>query len=408
METRLNNFLPAWPVTPEARERAVVIAIVLVLHMAVLYPTMAQSQGGGKPAREMKVIIAMEDKPAAPSASAAPALVKAKPHADKPAIEPLPVDIPVRQPDEPAINPINPSPTPLEIETAEKIRLEQEAALAKAREEAEAAQRRVEQETAKAKAEQAAAQAKVQAEAKAKVETELARLQAMQEAKRVKAEQEAAEAKAQAESRARAEAEAVRLKAEQEAARVRAEHEAAQARAKADALARAETARLRAEQEAAQVRARAEAMARAEAEAARLKAEQEAARVRAEHDAALAKAKVEADTKARAAAEMARLNADQSEPSYKAFYHLKNASPSYPFAARRMGLQGKVILNVEVLADGSCGQVNVAQSSGHTMLDNNALETVRAWHFIPARQAGEAINKWFKVPIIFSLKDNET
>ena len=402
METRLNNFLPAWPVTPEARERAVVIAIVLVLHMAVLYPTMAQSQGGGKPAREMKVIIAMEDKPAAPSASAAPALVKAKPHADKPAIEPLPVDIPVRQPDEPAINPINPSPTPLEIETAEKIRLEQEAALAKAREEAEAAQRRVEQEAAKAKAEQAAAQAKVQAEAKAKVETELARLQAMQEAKRVKAEQEAAEAKAQAESRARAEAEAVRLKAEQEAARVRAEHEAAQARAKADALARAETARLRAEQEAAQVRAR------AEAEAARLKAEQEAARVRAEHDAALAKAKVEADTKARAAAEMARLNADQSEPSYKAFYHLKNASPSYPFAARRMGLQGKVILNVEVLADGSCGQVNVAQSSGHTMLDNNALETVRAWHFIPARQAGEAINKWFKVPIIFSLKDNET
>ena len=384
METRLNNLLPAWPVTQEARERAVVIAIVLVLHMAVLYPTMAQSQGGGKPAREMKVTIAMEDKPAAPSASAAPALVKAKPHADKPAIEPLPVDIPVRQPDEPAINPINPSPTPLEIETAEKIRLEQEAALAKAREEAEAAQRKVEQEAAKAKAEQAAAQAKVQAEAKAKVETELARLQAMQEAKRVKAEQEAAEAKAQAESRARAEAEAVRLKAEQEAARARAEQEAAQARTKA------------------------EVMARAEAEAARLKAEQEAARVRAEHDAALAKAKVEADTKARAAAEMARLNADQSEPSYKAFYHLKNASPSYPFAARRMGLQGKVILNVEVLADGSCGQVNVAQSSGHTMLDNNALETVRAWHFIPARQAGEAINKWFKVPIIFSLKDNET
>jgi protein TonB len=154
--------------------------------------------------------------------------------------------------------------------------------------------------------------------------------------------------------------------------------------------------------------AKAEAFARAEAEAARLKAEQEAARLRAEHEAALVKAKEEADAKARAAAEMARLNAEQSEPSYKAFYHLKNASPLYPVAARRMGLQGKVILNVEVLADGSCGQVNVAKSSGHTMLDDNALETVRSWHFIPARQDGEAINKWFKVPIIFSLKDNET
>jgi protein TonB len=71
-------------------------------------------------------------------------------------------------------------------------------------------------------------------------------------------------------------------------------------------------------------------------------------------------------------------------------------------------LQGKVILNVEVLADGSCGQINVAQSSGHTMLDNNALEAVKTWRFTPARQSGEAINKWYKVPINFSLKDNET
>ncbi|MBL0038278.1 MAG: hypothetical protein IPP36_06355 [Nitrosomonadales bacterium] len=212
METRLNNFLPAWPVTPEARERAVVVAIVLVLHAVVLYPTMAQSQGGAEPAREMKVTIAMADKSTAPSASAAPAPVKAKPHADKPAPESLPVDTPVKQPEEPEINP---SPTTLEIETAENIRLEQEAALAKAREEAEAAQRRVEQEAAQAKAEQAAAQAKVQAEAKARVETELARLEAMQEAKRVKAEQEAALAKA------REAAEAAQRRTEQEAAKPR-------------------------------------------------------------------------------------------------------------------------------------------------------------------------------------------
>ncbi|MEO6423322.1 MAG: energy transducer TonB, partial [Candidatus Nitrotoga sp.] len=185
--------------------------------------------------------------------------------------------------------------------------------------------------------------------------------------------------------------------------RARAEHEAAQARARAEAMARAEA-------EAARLRAEQEARARAEHEAAqaRARAEAEAARLKAEHEAALAKAKEEAETKARAAAEEARLDAEQSEPSYKAFYHLKNASPSYPFAARRMGLQGKVILNVEVLADGSCGQVNVAQSSGHKILDNNALETVRTWQFIPARRAGEAVNKWFKVPIVFSLKDNET
>lgn len=93
------------------------------------------------------------------------------------------------------------------------------------------------------------------------------------------------------------------------------------------------------------------------------------------------------------------------EPDYKASY-LNNARPSYPYAARRMGLQGKVILNVEVLAEGTCGQINVLQSSGHEMLDNAALQAVKTWKFVPARSGGRAITKWFKVPIQFSLNSN--
>lgn len=94
------------------------------------------------------------------------------------------------------------------------------------------------------------------------------------------------------------------------------------------------------------------------------------------------------------------------EPDYKASY-LNNARPPYPYAARRMGLQGKVVLNVEVLAEGLCGEANVHQSSGHEMLDKAALQTVKTWKFVPARHAGRAITKWFKVPIQFTLKDNE-
>ncbi|MBP0119026.1 MAG: TonB family protein [Candidatus Nitrotoga sp.] len=86
-------------------------------------------------------------------------------------------------------------------------------------------------------------------------------------------------------------------------------------------------------------------------------------------------------------------------------YGPTNKAPAYSHMARRMGLQGKVVLNVEVLANGSCGQINIAQSSGHTELDNNALSAVKTWHFIPATQAGKAINKWHQVPIIFSLMD---
>jgi len=71
-------------------------------------------------------------------------------------------------------------------------------------------------------------------------------------------------------------------------------------------------------------------------------------------------------------------------------------------------LQGRVVLNVEVLAEGLCGQANVHQSSGHEILDNAAMQSVKTWKFIPARQGVRAVTKWFMVPIQFSLKDNET
>ena len=73
-----------------------------------------------------------------------------------------------------------------------------------------------------------------------------------------------------------------------------------------------------------------------------------------------------------------------------------------------MGLQGKVILNVEVLAEGISGQINVHQSSGHQMLDNAAVQTVKTWKFVPARRGMQAITKWFKIPIQFSLNNNES
>lgn len=92
-----------------------------------------------------------------------------------------------------------------------------------------------------------------------------------------------------------------------------------------------------------------------------------------------------------------------SEPDYRASY-LNNRLPSYPLAARRMGYRGKVLLNVEVLAEGAAGQILLYASSGHDVLDNAALAAVKGWHFAPARQAGRAVTKWFIVPINFSLE----
>lgn len=92
------------------------------------------------------------------------------------------------------------------------------------------------------------------------------------------------------------------------------------------------------------------------------------------------------------------------EPDYQAAY-LHNPIPSYPMVARRMGWQGRVVLNVEVLASGLPGQVKVQQSSGHEVLDNAALNTVGSWRFVPARHNGEPVTRRFLVPIPFILQE---
>ena len=93
------------------------------------------------------------------------------------------------------------------------------------------------------------------------------------------------------------------------------------------------------------------------------------------------------------------------EPDYQAAY-LNNPVPAYPMVARRMGWQGRVVLNVEVLASGLPGQVKLHQSSGHDVLDNAAMKAVRGWRFVAARQGGQVVSKWFLVPIPFILKED--
>ena len=76
----------------------------------------------------------------------------------------------------------------------------------------------------------------------------------------------------------------------------------------------------------------------------------------------------------------------------------------YPALARRMGEQGKVILRVLVNSAGIAGQVELRTSSGSARLDGAALETVRRWRFLPARQGDDNIDAWVLVPVSFSLQ----
>jgi len=80
-----------------------------------------------------------------------------------------------------------------------------------------------------------------------------------------------------------------------------------------------------------------------------------------------------------------------------------NRPPCYPGAARRRGWQGRVLLDVEVLRDGTVGAIAVSCSSGHRLLDEAALSAVRRWRFTPAMRSGLAVATHVRVRIVFSL-----
>jgi protein TonB len=84
----------------------------------------------------------------------------------------------------------------------------------------------------------------------------------------------------------------------------------------------------------------------------------------------------------------------------------RGPKPPYPVEARRQGLEGKVLLRVTVAPDGRITSVTVVESSGHSVLDRSARDTVaRRWRFTPARRATGAVASVYDVPIEFKLNN---
>ncbi|MGD0584982.1 MAG: TonB family protein [Oryzomonas sp.] len=90
-------------------------------------------------------------------------------------------------------------------------------------------------------------------------------------------------------------------------------------------------------------------------------------------------------------------------PSYGAAY-LHNPSPPYPYAAKKLKLQGTVVVRVLVSADGQPKNVVLEKTSGVVVLDETAVETVKHWTFVPARRGNTRIADWVDVPMTFHLK----
>lgn len=78
-----------------------------------------------------------------------------------------------------------------------------------------------------------------------------------------------------------------------------------------------------------------------------------------------------------------------------------NRPPVYPPRAESLGITGLVVLSVHLDRDGKIVDVEVVSSSGHPILDREAVRAVKRWMFRPALTRGQPVASEVEVPIRF-------
>ncbi|MGD8526469.1 MAG: energy transducer TonB [Thioalkalispiraceae bacterium] len=86
-------------------------------------------------------------------------------------------------------------------------------------------------------------------------------------------------------------------------------------------------------------------------------------------------------------------------------FALDNPKPVYPSFARRRGMQGVVVLQVNVSKQGTVTAIHVMRSSGYRLLDVAALNSVKHWRFMPARKGDQSVASSVQVPVRFILNN---
>lgn len=84
---------------------------------------------------------------------------------------------------------------------------------------------------------------------------------------------------------------------------------------------------------------------------------------------------------------------------------VKDIKPNYTAAALGAKVQGKVIMEAVVQADGTVGDVRIARSLDREYgLDDEAVRTVKLWKFEPGTKDGTPVPVLVTVEMAFTLK----
>ncbi len=84
---------------------------------------------------------------------------------------------------------------------------------------------------------------------------------------------------------------------------------------------------------------------------------------------------------------------------------LGSQKPDYPKEAQLRGLEGEVVISLDLSADGRVVKAKLHKSSGHDILDDSALRFAEALEFVPARQGTTPVPANVLLPIRYRLVD---
>jgi protein TonB len=86
------------------------------------------------------------------------------------------------------------------------------------------------------------------------------------------------------------------------------------------------------------------------------------------------------------------------------FKPLQQPAPEYPWAARSLGLEGKVLVKALVDPDGNVIDQTLVSVTGHPSFGRAAVKAVTGYKFPPPRAQGRPVFVWIEVPIVFVLE----
>lgn len=82
--------------------------------------------------------------------------------------------------------------------------------------------------------------------------------------------------------------------------------------------------------------------------------------------------------------------------------------PPYPASYIRQGIEGNVDVEIFVQPNGRVGDARVIRSSGYDLFDRAAVEEARrSWRMLPAMRNGEPYAQWYRLRVVFKLKNQQ-